>query len=379
MTKYLIDEKYTSYVSNQKHEGICLALTFADMISMVLKITREERIDLILSPQPLIDASVFSVDKFRLFCSEVGLESVNTFPFTRIKRGAWKEKHYIERNLPRYYIGGITYHKDKVNIRKAILDNFALDGKKFPILCAIDVEHVLENEEAKRRAINKIPFHPPVEEVREPRLKKAKIKQDDHAMLIIGCDTTNSDPKMHYCMIKNSYGKGWGLNGVSVVPLDYFNYIMVPNYEYTIQEEPKTPLDKELDANVLKECIFVDELPLFAEVGDIKTYFKKLNLKLKRVDEDPVKEVCFVTRDDLTYTKSAIVKMPSKEDVIRFIELNSNRNSNVNMMGEVKLRFQKKEDWERAQSRHKEISTIISLSIKDGERVERKTEVKDNL
>jgi len=62
---------------------------------------------------------------------------------------------------------------------------------------------------------------------------------------------------------------------------------------------------------------FLCDLPLFAEIVDIKYYFKQLNKNLNGVYEDHVEKVCLVTWDDLTYTKSAIVKMLSEENVIK--------------------------------------------------------------
>ncbi|KAJ0928372.1 hypothetical protein HanRHA438_Chr04g0193321 [Helianthus annuus] len=49
--KFLIDKEFTSKVSNKKCEGSCLAIAFADMVSIVLKISGEEHtLSLSLSP-----------------------------------------------------------------------------------------------------------------------------------------------------------------------------------------------------------------------------------------------------------------------------------------------------------------------------------------
>ncbi|KAK1420193.1 hypothetical protein QVD17_21584 [Tagetes erecta] len=287
MADFEIERKYTSQVSNQKDDGCCMDLVIADLF---FECGGNRRSTSACSlPQLLIEDGTVPPYHFDDFVKEIGLEYIHTFPFTCFKRRDWNKEHM--------YMGEFG-----------------------------------DNKIIRDMEVLKIPYHPPGKKSTRKRRKPTKgnkeIPEYKHALLMVGCNTTHEDPKMHYCIVKNSYGLKWGTKGFSLVEFDALEFIMVPKYKldeedvlkvgcstqiHEMQSEDDaskvlackrsrrmilevkicpshirnenycskwdTSLDREDDEDmVLKKCIFVSDLSLFAEISYIISFFNDLNL-----------------------------------------------------------------------------------------------------
>ncbi|KAM0072295.1 putative beta-amylase [Helianthus debilis subsp. tardiflorus] len=248
-----------SEISNQKFQGCCLAVTIADMVGIVMRLTNNEGGRYTLSPQPLIDGRYKCVQDIHRFCTEIGLETVITYPFTRVmmEDKKWDESFYAIRKHNRYKLDGMTHLTDKDDIQKAILENFGPRGKKFPILGAMYLGKFADADYARERDILEDPYHCPPNEEHSSRKRGKNDEEEEHAFIITGCatmpkkDTNDTMPKdPYYCRVKNSYGKKWGNVGFSCVGIRQFNYIILP-YEY---DSKKDEADMVVDKNKEEEA-----------------------------------------------------------------------------------------------------------------------------
>ncbi|KAI3819347.1 hypothetical protein L1987_13175 [Smallanthus sonchifolius] len=106
-----------------------------------------------------MDAEINSPHSFDDFCSNLGLESVTTYPFILLRRGNWDKDVYASRPYTKHFIVGLNYIKDEGEIKKAIIKNFGSEGDKFPILCAFYMGKFIERDVALEIANSGKPYH----------------------------------------------------------------------------------------------------------------------------------------------------------------------------------------------------------------------------
>ncbi|GKA19271.1 transducin/WD40 repeat-like superfamily protein [Tanacetum coccineum] len=52
--------------------------------------------------------------------------------------------------------------------------------------------------------------------------------EPEHAMLIVGLDTSSNNHLEHHVIVKNSYGKSWGNKGYSKIAIEALTYVCIP-------------------------------------------------------------------------------------------------------------------------------------------------------
>ncbi|KAM0021325.1 putative beta-amylase [Helianthus debilis subsp. tardiflorus] len=246
---YTIDENIMTEVSDQKEQGCCLAFVLADVVSMVMRISLSDRTAL-ASAQPLIDYNAPSVSKLNRMVSSLGLESEESYPLTRVNRD-WDEGLYLIRKHKRYKIDNLQQINDPVEMRTAIIDNFKAGGKRYPILCSIDMNDFASSQTALECISTLEPYSGGnLHHSRHASSKKHK--EPDHALLIYGCNTMSEDPDHHYLYVKNSHGTGWGMDGKSLITFSVLNYILVPEYE-PLKEQQEDEEDAPMEEGEKRE------------------------------------------------------------------------------------------------------------------------------
>lgn len=258
-------------VSNQKCEGICLAMAIADCMSIIIRQYIRDKY-LIVSPQPLIDSGIClprnMIDEegnnvFQIPYKEIadfvcdsdnGLPSVISYPLVKMGRSnvEFKDTDYLCGDFTRYIINQL----DPIFGRDAILvahcENFNVDGLKHPVIGALDMG-TLEQPEVARKHANprNPPFRPSNDDMKirkktnqkRKRGQKGKKNENkivvvveeeecDHAVVILGIDTRSLDENEHFAWVKCTYGVKWGLDGITRVWLGCFKYILLPRYNH---------------------------------------------------------------------------------------------------------------------------------------------------
>ncbi|MFS7924430.1 hypothetical protein Hanom_Chr03g00272461 [Helianthus anomalus] len=83
---YVINEEgIMTEVMDPKDQGCNLARVLADIVSMVMKISKKY-LHALVSAQPLVDSNSTTPAKMRCFSVNFGLESEETYSLTRVKR-----------------------------------------------------------------------------------------------------------------------------------------------------------------------------------------------------------------------------------------------------------------------------------------------------
>ncbi|GKE90972.1 transducin/WD40 repeat-like superfamily protein [Tanacetum coccineum] len=89
-----------------------------------------------------------------------------------------------------------------------LLDNFDEDGYNYPCVGGMHMMEFTDPEVARRHAVPE--------------------SEPEHAMLIVGLDTSSNDHREHHVIVKNSYGKSWGNKGYSKVAIGALTYVCIP-------------------------------------------------------------------------------------------------------------------------------------------------------
>ncbi|MFS7924439.1 hypothetical protein Hanom_Chr03g00272561 [Helianthus anomalus] len=83
---YVINEEgIMTEVMDPKDQGCNLAIILADIVSMVMRISKKD-LHALVSSQPLVDSNSTTPAKMRCFSVDFGLESEETYSLTRVKR-----------------------------------------------------------------------------------------------------------------------------------------------------------------------------------------------------------------------------------------------------------------------------------------------------
>lgn len=222
--------KLTPLISNQKEEPICLPLVLADMMGTILRM-HNDKSTLVLSPQPLINQVIYQRDHLiQDFVTSVGFESRDTCPFIPFKKDKWTRESYINRGYRRYHIDGIESVYNKKDIIFRLCDNFRDGGDKFPIFASVNLKTFVNINVSRRAAnIHNLPYgyqKPGSKE--ENDFQKLKEDEVDHAMLVVGLDTSHTCKDQHWCWVKNTHGAEWGQNGFSRIVVRELKSIKVP-------------------------------------------------------------------------------------------------------------------------------------------------------
>ncbi|XP_071701173.1 uncharacterized protein [Rutidosis leptorrhynchoides] len=213
----------------KKVMGKTFAIAFADMVSTVLRMNGKT--DVFLSPQILIDANCEDLSTAVDFATneELGFESQFAYPFFGIPRSIsrWSEDNYTVSKRERHRIDDVKCFFGHDEIKSAILANFAEGGRKYPLVGILRCNDFVDRQVAAVASMETMPYRFPVN---TPPAQGALGSSDRHAVLIVGVDTTFADPEMHFCEVKSSHGKKWGVDGFSKVGFGEFDVVLVPYY-----------------------------------------------------------------------------------------------------------------------------------------------------
>ncbi|PWA62443.1 hypothetical protein CTI12_AA363850 [Artemisia annua] len=201
----------------------------ADMTGTVLRMSGGDEFQgLYLSCMPMVDAKVNTVGRAIEFCTKphLGLETTKSYPYERLGRGIpnWSEKHYQMKQ--RYRISSIVRVADKEEYKQKLLENYGDEGQSFPCVAMLRMGDFKDNLVARRCALENDPYHHPQEPTSDEQA--VELYGEEHAVLIVGINTTSENTLKHYCEVKNTYGEEWGDKGFSKVGFEVFDYVLFP-------------------------------------------------------------------------------------------------------------------------------------------------------
>ncbi|GKF90877.1 transducin/WD40 repeat-like superfamily protein, partial [Tanacetum coccineum] len=108
----------------------------------------------------------------------------------------------------RVYLQSIKYFSTLALMVQELFDE---DVYHYPCDGGMHMMEFADPEVARRHAVGRLPFHHS-----GPILES----EQEHAMLIVGLDTSSHDHLEHHVIVKNSYGKSWGNKGYSKVAFE---------------------------------------------------------------------------------------------------------------------------------------------------------------
>nr|XP_043630181.1 cysteine proteinase 3-like [Erigeron canadensis] len=215
------------HVENQLDQPFCYQISVSDAVSIRYR-RKGHELDLkplkkvILSPQSLIDGKCEN-NALPLLREPYGLQTREVYPFTMTKPGVDDEIVLrYDDTKPKFTVKSMVEYWDPTTFKSILEENFGNPEKRNPMIGAMKMgSYIHWNSFApySHRAI-----------VRDyPGLLRELKKEPLHAMVIVGIDT---DEGNNNCVVKNSYGYGWGKDGfgqVNISDLHSIEEIEIPD------------------------------------------------------------------------------------------------------------------------------------------------------